>query len=59
MQFIFCADDIEKYVKGSRQKWVFFYSNTLERPSIPTIWPVKIGTNLSHSKIEVLKNVGF
>ena len=59
MRFFFCADNIERCVKGSRRKWVIPYSNTLERPSIPTIWPVKIGTNLTRSKIKALENDGF
>ena len=59
MQFFFCSDDIERCVKGSRRKWVIPYSDTLERPPIPTIWPVKIGTNLTHSEIVALENAGF
>ena len=59
MQFFFCANDIVRCVKGSRRKWIIPYSDTLERPPIPTIWLVKIGTNLTHSKIEALENVGF
>ena len=58
-QFFFCAYDIKRCVKDLCRKWVIPYSNTLERPSIPTIWPVKIGTNLTHSKIEALENAGF
>ena len=37
MQFFFCSDNIERCVKGSRRKWVIPYSDTLERPPIPTI----------------------
>ena len=59
MQFFFCSDDIERYVKDSRHKSVIPYSDTLERPPIPTIWPVKIGIDLTHSEIVALKNVGF
>ena len=59
MQFFFCSNDIERYVKGSRRNWVILYSDTLERPPIPTIWLVKIGTNLTHSEIVALKNAGF
>ena len=55
MQFFVCTNDIERCVKGSCCKWVI----PLERPPIPTIWPVKIGTNLTHSKIDALENVGF
>ena len=59
VQFFFCANDIERCVRGSHRKWVISYSNTLERPPIPTIWPVKIGTNLTRSKIEALENADF
>ena len=59
LQFFFCADDIERCIKCSRHKWVISYSNTLERPSIPTLWPIKIGTNLTRSKIKALENAGF
>jgi len=45
-EFYFCSDDIERYVKGSRRKWVVPYSRQQERPSIPDVWPVKLGTNL-------------
>jgi hypothetical protein len=41
MEFFFCNDDIERCVKGTKRKWV------QSRPDIPSIWPVKIGTNLS------------
>ena len=59
MQFFFCVDDIERCVKGSRRKWVIPYSATLERPLVPTVWPIKIGTNLNRSKIITLENAGF
>ena len=59
MQFFFCSDDIERYIKGSCRKWVIPYSDTQERPPVSTIWPVKIGTNLTRSKIVALENAGF
>ena len=37
MEFFFCSDDIERCVKDSRRKWVILYSDTLERPLVPTI----------------------
>ena len=58
MQFFFCSNDNERCVKGSRHKWIILYSDTLERPPILTIWPMKIGTNLTHSEIVALKNAG-
>ena len=59
MLFLFCSDDIERCAKGSRCKWIILYFDTLERPPIPTIWPVKIGTNFTYSKIVALENAGF
>ena len=59
MQFFFYAYDIERCVKDSRHKWVIPYSTSLERPPIPTIWPIKIGTNLNRSEIITLENAGF
>ena len=59
MQFFFCSDDIERCVKGSRRKWIIPYFDTQERPPVPTIWPIKIGTNLTHSEIVALENAGF
>jgi hypothetical protein len=49
----FRNDDIERYVKGTKQKWV------QSRPNIPSIWPVKIETSLSKKKILDLESVGF
>ena len=59
MQFFFCVDDIERCIKASRRKWIIPYSNTLERPPILTIWPIKIGTNLTRSEIKALENASF
>ena len=59
MQFFFCSDDIERCVKGSRCKWIIPYSDTHERPHVPTIWLVKIKTNLTRSEIIALENAGF
>jgi hypothetical protein len=53
MEFFFCIDDIEHYVKGTRPKWV------QSRSDIPSILPMKIGTNLSTKKILDLESAGF
>ena len=45
MEFFFYNDDIEHFVKGTKRKWV------QSRPDIPSIWPMKIGTNLSKKEI--------
>ena len=59
MQFFFCSDDIERCVKDSCRKWVIPYSDTLKRPLVPTIWSIKIGTNLTRSKIVALEDASF
>ena len=59
MQFFFCSNDIERCTKDSRHKWIIPYFDTYERPPIPTIWLVKIGTNLTCSKIVALENTRF
>ena len=53
MDFFFCNDDIERCVKGTRRKWV------LSVPSVPEVWPVKLGTNLTCKEILSLENAGF
>jgi hypothetical protein len=53
MEFFFCNNDIERYVKSTKRKWV------QSRPDIPSIWPVKIGTNLSKKEILDFESVGF
>jgi hypothetical protein len=52
-EFFFYNDDIEHCVKGTKRKWV------QSRLDIPSIWPVKIGTNLSKKKILDLESTGF
>ena len=59
MQFFFCSDDIERCVKDSCRKWVIPYSDTQKRAPVPTMWLVKIGTNLTCSEIVALENAGF
>ena len=53
MEFFFCNDDIERCVKGMKQKWI------QSRPDIPSIWPLKIGTNLFKKEILHFESVGF
>jgi hypothetical protein len=53
MEFFFCNDDIERCVKGTKRKWVE------SRSDIPSIWPVKIMTNLSKKEILDFESVGF
>ena len=57
--YFFCPDDIKLCVKGSRRKWVDKFSADQERPPIPPVWSVKIGTNLTRPEILKLKNAGF
>ena len=58
-EFFFCSDDIERCVKGTRRKWVAHYSKDQEVPSIPEVWPVKLGTNLKLTEILALEAAGF
>jgi hypothetical protein len=53
MEFFFCNDDTERYVKGTKRKFL------QSRPDIPSIWPVKIGTNLSKKEILDFESDGF
>jgi hypothetical protein len=53
MEFFFYNDNIERCIKGTRRKWVQL------RPDIPSIWLVKIGTNLSTKEILDLESAGF
>jgi hypothetical protein len=53
MEFFFCNNDIERCVKGTKLKWV------QSRPDIPSIWPVKIETNLSKKEILDFRCAGF
>ncbi len=53
MQFFFCNDDIDRCVKGSKRKWV------VSKFEIPSVWPVKLRTNLSPKEILDLQTVGF
>ena len=53
MEFFFYNNDIKRCIKGTKRKWV------QSRPDIPSIWPVKIGTNLSKKKILQLESASF
>jgi hypothetical protein len=53
MEFFFYKDDIERCVKGTKQRWV------KSRPDVPNVWPVKIGTNLLRKEILDLEHAGF
>lgn len=59
--FFFCPDDIERCVKGTRRKWVNWYDLSRKEgfPPIPTVWPVKLGTNLKDCEILALEEAGF
>jgi hypothetical protein len=53
MQFFFYNDDIERYVKDTKRRWL------KSKPDVPNVWPVKIGTNLSRKEILDLEHAGF
>ena len=57
--YVFYPDDIERCIKDLHRKWVMSFSTDDQKPPIPLIWPVKIGTNLTLSKIFALENAGF
>ena len=59
MEFDFCLDNIERCVKDPRRKWVIPFSVDDQKPPIPPIWPVKIGTNLTRSEIFAFENASF
>ena len=50
--FWICTNDINLCVKG-RKKWV------LDWPNLHTIWPVKVGTNLTQKEVFVLASNSF
>ena len=52
-EFWFCADDINRCVKGTKKSFVVGW------PSVPMTWPVKKGTNLSMKEILALEEAGF
>ena len=58
-KFFFCLDNIELCIKGCRRKWINKFFADKERPPIPPMWPVKLGTNLTCLEIFKLVNVGF
>jgi hypothetical protein len=53
IQFFFYNNDIEQCVKSTRWRWI------QSRPDIPSIWPMKIETNLSRKEILHLENADF
>lgn len=53
MQFYFCNNDIERCVKGTRQRCIKSIFD------VPNIWLVKIGTNFTNIEILALENAGF
>ncbi len=52
-EFSFCADDINRCVKGSKRAYV------KDWPRVPTTWPVKIGTRLTPTEVRKLEEAGF
>ena len=46
-------------MKGSRRKWIDKFSAHQEQPPIPSVWPTKIGTNLTRAEILKLENGRF
>ena len=59
IDFYFCNDDIDRCVKGTRQLWVVQSKKGVDKPPIPDVWPVIVGTNLTRGEIEDLEAAGF
>jgi hypothetical protein len=57
--FVFCPDDIERYIKGPRRKWVMLFFVDDQKPLIPPIWPVKIGTTSPSRRSLLLRTYVF
>ena len=51
--FWFCPDDIDRCMKGTKQKWVLHW------PEVPEVWPVLSGTNLNWEETLLLQHAGF
>ena len=58
-KLFYCPDDIERCIKGSHCKWVDKFFVDQERPPIPYVCPVKLGTNLIRPDILKLENDNF
>jgi hypothetical protein len=41
MDFWFCPNDIERYVKGTKRSWI------RDWPQVPNVWPILSSTNLT------------
>ena len=53
VDFWFCSDDIDRYVKGTKRRWV------LDWPDVPEVWPVLSGTNLNREESLLLQHARF
>lgn len=49
----FCADDCGRCMRGTVRPSV------VRKPTPPTVWPVKMGTGLTHQEIAMLEEAGF
>lgn len=46
-------------MNGISRKWIEPFSQRQKRPSIPSVWPIKIRTNLTCDEKQALENAGF
>jgi hypothetical protein len=49
----FCLDDLNHCVSGTTQKYA------VVRPSVPIVWPIQEGTDLTQKEVTTLEEVGF
>ena len=52
-EFWFCPDNIKRCVSGNKKKYVLHWL------AVPSIWPMKISTNLSRQEVLALEDAGF
>ena len=57
--FVFCPDDIERCVKGPRQKWVMPFSGGKERPPISQYGPSRLEPTSPVRRSSSLKTQDF
>jgi hypothetical protein len=52
-KFWFCANDLTRCVGGTRRKYC------VDRPLLPSTWPMQVGTNLTQFELTTLEEAGF
>jgi hypothetical protein len=52
-KFWFCANDLTCCVGGIGRKYY------VDRPLVPSMWSMQVGTNLTHFEVTTLEEAGF